>query len=123
MHRSWHGVAPVGPSHPADYPELDAVRRGVASESLFDVFVRVSAFVRSRLASDLNAGRNVLVVSHSNALRALVCLLEAIPPGCVDTIEVPMTAPRAFRAAEVLTALSAAESARLIQPEHQEVNS
>lgn len=123
MHRSWHGVAPVGPSHPADYPELDALRRGLASESLFDVFVRVSAFVRSRLASELHGGRNVLVVSHSNALRALVCLLEAIPPGCADTVEVPMTVPRAYPAAEVLTALSSAESARLIQPQPQEVNS
>jgi 2,3-bisphosphoglycerate-dependent phosphoglycerate mutase len=48
-------------------------------ETLKMVYERVVPFYRSVILPLLQAGRNVLVVSHGNALRALTIYLESIP--------------------------------------------
>lgn len=49
-------------------------------ETLKMVFERVVPFFRTVALPLLQAGRNVLIVSHGNALRALMMYLESIPP-------------------------------------------
>ncbi len=48
-------------------------------ETLKMVYERVVPFYRAVILPLLHAGRNVLVVSHGNALRALTIYLESIP--------------------------------------------
>lgn len=55
-----------------DYP----IQKG---ETLKIVYERVVPFYKSVILPLLKAGRNVLVVSHGNALRALTIYLESIP--------------------------------------------
>src|SRR5690606_28943311 len=47
-----------------------------SSESLKDTLARVQPFWNERIAPELKAGRNVLVVAHGNSLRALVKMLD-----------------------------------------------
>src|SRR5262252_3713563 len=49
-----------------------------ATESLKTTLERVQPYWNSRLAPELKAGRNVLVVAHGNSLRALVKMLDGM---------------------------------------------
>ncbi|HEU4531783.1 MAG TPA: 2,3-diphosphoglycerate-dependent phosphoglycerate mutase [Steroidobacteraceae bacterium] len=49
-----------------------------ATESLKDTLQRVLPHWRERIAPELKAGRNVLVVAHGNSLRALVKMLDGM---------------------------------------------
>jgi 2,3-bisphosphoglycerate-dependent phosphoglycerate mutase len=48
-------------------------------ETLKDVYERVVPFYQGEVLALLEAGRNVLIVSHGNALRAFMIYLESIP--------------------------------------------
>lgn len=63
-----------------DYP----VPRG---ETLKMVYERVVPFYRAVVLPLLAAGRTVLIVSHGNALRALMMYLESIPPEKARSVE------------------------------------
>jgi 2,3-bisphosphoglycerate-dependent phosphoglycerate mutase len=56
-------------------------------ETLKMVYERVVPFYRSVILPLLEAGRNVLVVSHGNALRAFMMYLESIPPEKAREVE------------------------------------
>ncbi len=56
-------------------------------ETLKMVSERVLPFYRSVILPLLTAKKNVLVVSHGNALRALMMYLESIPPNKVHELE------------------------------------
>jgi len=56
-------------------------------ETLKMVYERVVPFYRKHIVPLLNGGKNVLVVSHGNALRALEMYLESIPPERAGGVE------------------------------------
>jgi 2,3-bisphosphoglycerate-dependent phosphoglycerate mutase len=64
-----------------------------ATEALADVYRRVVPYWRDAIASDLHAGRAVLVVAHSNSLRALCMHLDALTPREVETLNIPTGVP------------------------------
>jgi 2,3-bisphosphoglycerate-dependent phosphoglycerate mutase len=105
MHRSWEGAAAAGSGQPTGYDVLDPTPYAVTSESLSDVSARVRAVLQQRIIPELRAGRQVMIVSHSNTLRAVVALIEGVPPIDVDRIEVPIADPRAYPAAAVFAAI------------------
>lgn len=61
-----------------------AIPRG---ETLKDVYGRVVPFYATHVVPHLRAGRNVLIVSHGNALRALTMYLESVPPEKAAEVE------------------------------------
>lgn len=58
-------------------------------ESLKDTYKRVVPFFRGRIEKDLKEGKNVLVVSSHNALRALVKYIEKISDKDIVNVEIP----------------------------------
>jgi 2,3-bisphosphoglycerate-dependent phosphoglycerate mutase len=81
------------------HPRFDARYRGLAAsdlpggESLKDTLVRVEPFWNSRIAPDLKAGRNVLVVAHGNSLRALVKMLDGMSESDIVEFNIPTGVP------------------------------
>lgn len=63
-----------------DYP----VPRG---ETLKMVYERIVPFYTEHIVPMLNDGKNVLMVSHGNAIRALMKYIESIPDSAVKDIE------------------------------------
>ncbi len=64
-----------------------------ASESLKDTLARVLPFWTSRVAPELAAGRNVLVVAHGNSIRALVKMLDGISDEAIVGLNIPTGVP------------------------------
>ena len=62
-------------------------------ESLADVSDRVVPFWEERIAPEVVSGRTVLVVSHGNALRALVKHLDRISDEDIFGVEIPTGVP------------------------------
>ncbi|SOD94744.1 2,3-bisphosphoglycerate-dependent phosphoglycerate mutase [Blastococcus haudaquaticus] len=62
-------------------------------ESLADVAARLRPCWEDVLAPDLRVGRTVLVVAHSNSLRALIAVLDGVGPDRVPELEVPIAEP------------------------------
>jgi len=58
-------------------------------ESLEDVFKRVVMFFKNYIAKDLKKGKNVLIVSSHNPLRALVKYIEKISDDDIINVEIP----------------------------------
>ena len=56
-------------------------------ESLKDVHDRVVHYYENHILEDLKAGKNILVVSHHNTLRALMKYLEKLSPDQVEKLE------------------------------------
>ncbi|NEK85950.1 2,3-bisphosphoglycerate-dependent phosphoglycerate mutase [Blastococcus saxobsidens] len=81
--RSWDAAPPPGRTG-------GVLRPG---ESLADVLSRLRPCWEEVLAPDLRAGRTVLVVAHSNSLRALIALLDRVGPDRVPDLEVPIAEP------------------------------
>ena len=69
---------------PADLP---------ATESLKDTLLRVMPYWEERLAPELLAGRNVLVVAHGNSLRALVKMLDGMSDADIVEFNIPTGVP------------------------------
>ncbi|MGY2001281.1 2,3-bisphosphoglycerate-dependent phosphoglycerate mutase [Blastococcus sp. SYSU DS1024] len=81
--RSWDAAPP--PGHTGGAPR--------AGESLADVSARLLPCWNDVLAPDLRAGLTVLVVAHSNSLRALMALLDRVEPDRVPELEIPIAEP------------------------------
>jgi 2,3-bisphosphoglycerate-dependent phosphoglycerate mutase len=65
-------------------------------ESLRDTAARVLPYyLREILPSVLDA-RSVLVVAHGNSLRALMMVLEGVPPSAAETVEIGTGAIRSY---------------------------
>ncbi|MGW5115285.1 2,3-bisphosphoglycerate-dependent phosphoglycerate mutase [Streptomyces noursei] len=64
-----------------------------AVESLADVITRIAPYWADVLAPHIRRGRTVLVVSHGNALRALVAVLDRLTPDEVEQLNIPTAAP------------------------------
>lgn len=83
------------PRHPrfdVRYADLDPSTLP-ASESLKDTLARVLPFWETRIAPELRANKNVLVVAHGNSLRALVKMLDKMSESAVLEFNIPTGVP------------------------------
>jgi len=64
-----------------------------ATESLKDTLARVLPYWDARIAPELRAGRNVLVVAHGNSLRALVKMLDGMSDEEIVAFNIPTGVP------------------------------
>jgi len=67
-----------------------------STESLKDTLGRVLPYWRERIAPQLLAGRNVLVVAHGNSLRALVKMLDDVSESDIIELNIPTGVPRLY---------------------------
>jgi 2,3-bisphosphoglycerate-dependent phosphoglycerate mutase len=67
------------------------------AESLADVSARLLPYWYDAIVPDLRTGGCVLVVSHGNALRALVKHLESVPDDRIAGLEIPTGIPLVYR--------------------------
>ena len=66
------------------------------TESLQDTQERVLPFWRALIAPELQKGKNVLVVSHGNTIRALVKHLENISDQEIENVEIATAQPLVY---------------------------
>ena len=84
------------------YPGLDNRYRDVQesllpkTESLQDTEVRVLPLWRALIAPELEKGKNVLVVSHGNTIRALMKHLEEISDQEIERVEIATGEPLVY---------------------------
>src|SRR5262245_14904004 len=64
-----------------------------ATESLKTTLARVKPFWQARIASELLANRNVLIVAHGNSLRALVKMLDDMSDADIVEFNIPTGVP------------------------------
>ncbi len=64
-----------------------------ATESLKTTLERVLPFWHARIATELQAGRDVLVVAHGNSLRALVKMLDGMSEADIVEFNIPTGVP------------------------------
>ena len=80
-------------------PRFDARYAGVepqllpATESLKDTLARVLPYWQQRIAPELRAQKNVMVVAHGNSLRAMVKMLDAVPEAEITELNIPTGVP------------------------------
>ncbi len=72
------------------YADLESVPR---TECLLDVVTRLIPYWESDIASDLRAGKTVLVAAHGNSLRALVKHLDGISDADIAGLNIPTGIP------------------------------
>ena len=83
----------------ARHPRFDRRYAGVdptllpATESLKDTLVRVLPYWHERIAPELKAGRNALIVAHGNSLRALVKMLDDMSDAAIVELNIPTGIP------------------------------
>ncbi len=73
-----------------------------STESLKDTLGRVLPYWEQRIAPDLRAGRNVMIVAHGNSLRALVKMLDALTESAVVELNIPTGIPLLYELDETL---------------------
>ena len=92
---------PPPPLDPNDqrHPRFDPRYKNLApneipsTESLKDTLARVLPYWESRIAPELKANRNVLVVAHGNSLRALVKMLDGMSDQDIVEFNIPTGVP------------------------------
>jgi 2,3-bisphosphoglycerate-dependent phosphoglycerate mutase len=67
-------------------------------ESLKDTVARVIPYLKEVIFPHLSNNENVLVAAHGNSLRAIVMMLENMPPEKVAKLEIPTGSPIVFEA-------------------------
>lgn len=67
-----------------------------ATESLKDTLARVLPFWETRIAPQLQSGRNVLVVAHGNSLRAMVKMLDNVAERDIVELNIPTGVPLVY---------------------------
>src|SRR5580765_3139627 len=81
------------------HPRLDARYARVpdaelpATESLKDTLARVLPLWNARIAPELRAGRNVVVVAHGNSLRGMVKMLDNVSDAQITELNIPTGVP------------------------------
>jgi len=100
--RSFSERPPVVAEDDDRYPGMDARYQDVQesllprAESLRDTQERVLPFWRALIAPELQKGKNVLVVSHGNTIRALVKHLEDISDQEIENVEIATAQPLVY---------------------------
>lgn len=93
-------------------PRFDARYAGVepqllpATESLQDTLARVLPYWQQRIAPELRAQKNVMVVAHGNSLRAMVKMLDAVPEAEITELNIPTGVPLLYELDAALEPLS-----------------
>jgi 2,3-bisphosphoglycerate-dependent phosphoglycerate mutase len=89
---------PTDERHPRFDPRYANLDPGdlPATESLKDTLARVQPYWNSRIAPQLRAGKNVLVVAHGNSLRALVKMLDGMSEADILEFNIPTGVPIAY---------------------------
>lgn len=67
------------------------------SECLKDVVERLLPYLNAEIASDLNAGKRVLVVAHGNSIRAIVKHIDCISDTEIAGVNIPTGIPLLYR--------------------------
>jgi 2,3-bisphosphoglycerate-dependent phosphoglycerate mutase len=80
----------------ARYADVDPVLLP-AAESLKDTLQRVLPFWHARIAPELLANKDVLVVAHGNSLRALVKMLDDMSEADIVEFNIPTGVPIVYR--------------------------
>jgi 2,3-bisphosphoglycerate-dependent phosphoglycerate mutase len=81
------------------HPRFDVRYAGIdprelpATESLKETLARVLPFWEARIAPELRAGRNVMVVAHGNSLRAMVKMLDHVSENEITELNIPTGVP------------------------------
>ena len=83
---------PRHPRHDVRYRDVDQALLP-ATESLKDTLARVLPFWQTRIAPELHAGRNVMVVAHGNSLRAMVKMLDNVAESAIVELNIPTGVP------------------------------
>jgi len=110
--RSYDIPPPPLPQTDPGHPRFDRRYAGVpagelpSTESLKDTLARVLPFWNARIAPELLAGRNVLVVAHGNSLRALVKMLDRMSDTDIVELNIPTGVPLLYTLDANLTPLS-----------------
>src|SRR6516162_4868758 len=97
--RSYDIAPPPLPADDRRHPRFDPRYAAIdpqelpASESLKDTLGRVLPFWHARVAPELRAGRNVLVVAHGNSLRAMVKMLDNVAESDITELNIPSGVP------------------------------
>jgi 2,3-bisphosphoglycerate-dependent phosphoglycerate mutase len=88
-------LAADDPRHPRFDPRYAALDPSElpASESLKDTLARVLPFWHARIAPELRAGADVLVVAHGNSLRAMVKMLDQVGESEITELNIPTGVP------------------------------
>ncbi|WP_046494959.1 2,3-bisphosphoglycerate-dependent phosphoglycerate mutase [Streptomyces odonnellii] len=127
--RRSYEVAPPPLTHDEDEPGLAGAdgERVPRTESLADVSARLLPHWHEAVAPDLRAGRTVLVVAHSNSLRALAAHLDGLDRDELMELNIPTGIPLLYTLDERLTPIArggryldpvtAAEAARAVARE------
>jgi 2,3-bisphosphoglycerate-dependent phosphoglycerate mutase len=97
--RSYDIAPPPLPADDRRHPRFDLRYAAVdpqelpSSESLKDTLGRVLPYWHARIAPELRAGRNVLVVAHGNSLRAMVKMLDNVAESEITELNIPTGVP------------------------------
>ena len=97
--RSYDIPPPPLSADDARHPRFDRRYKNVApqllpsTESLKTMLDRVLPYWNERLAPELKAGRNLLVVAHGNSLRALVKMLDGMSDTDIVEFNIPTGVP------------------------------
>ncbi len=100
--RSFSERPPAVAADDERYPGLDGRYRDVQesllprTESLQDTQERVLPFWQALIGPELEKGKNVLVVSHGNTIRALVKHLENISDQGIENVEIATASPLVY---------------------------
>ena len=96
------------PRHPRHDPRYRNVDPALlpATESLKDTLARVLPLWQQRIAPELLAGRNVLVVAHGNSLRAMVKMLDNRSEAEIVELNIPTGVPLLYELDAKLAPLS-----------------
>jgi 2,3-bisphosphoglycerate-dependent phosphoglycerate mutase len=83
------------PRHPRFDPRYGDVDPALlpSTESLKDTLARVLPYWSERIAPQLRAGRNVMIVAHGNSLRALVKMLDQVSEKEIVELNIPTGVP------------------------------
>jgi 2,3-bisphosphoglycerate-dependent phosphoglycerate mutase len=106
--RGFHDRPPSMPVVDERFPENDprysdlTLGQMPRSESLQDTEDRLMPFWQDQIAPELKKGKNVLVVSHGNTIRALVKHIESISDRDIELVEIPTAFPLVYEMDERL---------------------
>ena len=99
--------SPWSQAHDPRYADLgDELPR---TECLSDVVDRMLPYWESDIATDLRAGKTVLVTAHGNSLRALVKHLDNISDADIAELNIPTGIPLVYRLDENLVPIGAGQ--------------
>jgi 2,3-bisphosphoglycerate-dependent phosphoglycerate mutase len=99
---------PTDPRHARFDPRYQSLAPNEipATESLKDTLARVQPYWEKRIAPELKANRNVLIVAHGNSQRALVKMLDRMSDQQIVDYNIPTGIPLLYELDDKLQKIS-----------------